>query len=285
MYGQKRRGFTLIEMLVVIAIIGILAGLAVFAFPSFTSKKRAGTGGSQLQGWLFLAKQRALRDGAPRGLRLFFDASNKVTQCQYTEQPDDFNGGNLTAQNTAVQLSGIDVRQGGGTDKTFWSVQPGDFLEIQGVGLPHRIVDVNVGGSGTILTLESPVPYTITAPGTPSYRIIRSPRVVGDEPLDLPEDVVVDLQTNTTYGNPLPGGFPGANGLDILFSPSGKVITPGVTTDYIALWVRDTTYADVFEGNPAIIAVHVRSGLVAGTRPASPADPYQYVRTGVTPND
>lgn len=286
-----RRGFTLIEMLVVIAIIGVLAGLVVFAFPSFTSKKRAGNGASQLQGWLFQAKMRAFRDGAGRGLRLYRDTTdiNKVLQCQYVEVPDDFTGGNIYTDPAnppnVVILSGVDIQQGYGADTTMWLIQGGDILEIQGGGLPHRIVPggiADLGGYTYRITLQSAVATPLPAPGTPHYRVMGSPRPVG-EAFNFPDDVAIDLATNVTYGNSLPNG-PGY--VDMIFGPSGKLISPGVTSDFVALWVRDVTQPTVFEGNPALIAVHVRSGLVAGSRPAPPpaANPYQYIIDGRTPD-
>src|SRR5260370_1288946 len=61
-------------------------------------------GGALLQGWLDIAKQRALRDQAPRGLRLYVSSDpnllaqvgNIVTEAQYIDQPDDFTGGTFT---------------------------------------------------------------------------------------------------------------------------------------------------------------------------------------------
>src|SRR5438045_3233442 len=69
MATKNRRAFTLIELLVAIAMIMVLAGLAVL-FVRFDDQARAGRGAQQLQGWLNIAKSRALRDQGPRGLRL-----------------------------------------------------------------------------------------------------------------------------------------------------------------------------------------------------------------------
>ena len=66
----RRRGFTLVELLVVIAIAAILAGIGMYAFGSFRDNSAVNNGAVLLQSWLQTARQRAIRDQAPRGLRL-----------------------------------------------------------------------------------------------------------------------------------------------------------------------------------------------------------------------
>lgn len=289
---NKRTAFTLVEMLVVIAIIAALFAMIVLMFPSFSEQKRANNGATMLQGWLYQAKQKAFRDGAPRGLRLFLGATvaTQVTECQFIETPDDFTGGTIRTGSNPKEViigGGIDVIRGD-PDPNNWLVQYGDYLEIQGLGLAHRIsyptatvpfpIKFDPVKSETVLTLDSDVPYPIT--GTTHYRIMRRPRVVGEEALKLPDYVAIDLKTNVDYGYGLPTNSDGS--VDVLFSPSGKVITPGVATDFMPFWVRDINQTSPFEGNPAIIAVHVRSGLVVGHAPADPSDPYAKVRKGTS---
>jgi prepilin-type N-terminal cleavage/methylation domain-containing protein len=66
---SRRRGFTLIEMLVVMTLIIVLATIAVLVAPRFSETQRISLAGGQVQGWLFTAKQRAYRDKLVRGLR------------------------------------------------------------------------------------------------------------------------------------------------------------------------------------------------------------------------
>ncbi len=82
-----RRGFTLIELLVVIGIIIILASLAAAFLPNLDRNKGVPNAATQVQGWLNLAKQQAMRDGAPRGLRIIHDGNGQATSIQYIEQP------------------------------------------------------------------------------------------------------------------------------------------------------------------------------------------------------
>src|SRR5262245_31535198 len=68
--GPCRGGFTLIELVVVMTLILALAAITVAFLPKVQESQRASTGADHLQGALLIAKQRALRDQAPRGLRL-----------------------------------------------------------------------------------------------------------------------------------------------------------------------------------------------------------------------
>src|SRR5262245_51990991 len=106
----RRTGFTLIELLVVIGIIVIIAGIVVMLAPAIMKGDRAARGASQLQGTLFIAKQQALRDRIPYGVRLFRADPNpllgngnpnpdffKVRSYQYIQQPLDFRRGFVSA--------------------------------------------------------------------------------------------------------------------------------------------------------------------------------------------
>jgi prepilin-type N-terminal cleavage/methylation domain-containing protein len=97
---RRRGGFTLIELLVVLGIITVLATLVVAVAPRFGDRQRASRGASMLQSWLNLAKQRALRDRRPVGIRLPHQdsalsattpgyISGYVTEVQYIELPDE----------------------------------------------------------------------------------------------------------------------------------------------------------------------------------------------------
>jgi prepilin-type N-terminal cleavage/methylation domain-containing protein len=285
---QDRGGFTLIELLVVISLIAVLAALTMAFLPNAASSAREARAAVQLQGWLNVAKVRALRDQAPRGLRLWRSAAdpNQVVECQYLEQPDDFSGGTVKADMGAtniVKFAGVDLLNGDTTnDPKYWSVQPGDYLEVMGTGLMHYITIVTTN----TVQIKPPLPYPVA--GTANYRIARSPRAVGDETLKMPDGTVIDLLTNAPpplgFNNPLPPSDPnsGTGFVDILFGPSGAVISRGVATANIHLWVRapdPNNPTDVYRGDPTIISVYVRTGLVDAYPPASPpGDPYRLVR-------
>ena len=102
---KVRTGFTLVELLVVMSLIAVLATMAIVFFPNAATANREANAAQQLQGMLNIAKQRALRDQAPRGLRLWINTSLpaiQVDECQYTEQPDDFSGGKISSGTTTL---------------------------------------------------------------------------------------------------------------------------------------------------------------------------------------
>jgi len=325
-YKKSRIAFTLVELLVVMSIIAILATLMIGFFPSAVSSAREARAGQEVQGWLNIAKQRAVRDQAPRGLRLWLGSAtfggttlaNVVTECQYLEQPDDFTGGfiqngvppgtlpagytnlNCIALAPPVDLTNgymnaappntVMIPNGSDANLKYWSVQPGDFIEINGNGLMRLITQVGVPttlaptfGLMQYVVISPPLQHPI-AP-TANYRIVRAPRPVGDETLKLPASTIIDLNVNGAV-NPLPvvtdpsSGAPIA--VDIMFGPSGAVISRNVATSNIHLFVRapdDTQTANIFRGAPTIVSVFVRTGFV-GAYDADPngATPYTYVK-------
>ena len=82
----KRRAFTLVEMLVVIAIMVALAGITVAFLPRRESRL-ATEGAEQLQTFIASARSRALRDQSPRGVRFLQDSFGHLTQVQLLEVP------------------------------------------------------------------------------------------------------------------------------------------------------------------------------------------------------
>jgi prepilin-type N-terminal cleavage/methylation domain-containing protein len=291
-----RAAFTLIELIVVITLILVLAGMGVLFLPSIGESARAAQGGTMLQQWVLTAKQKALRDQVPCGIRLVpyrdpvtgaMDYAN-IRECQFIELPDDFGVGPSTTKGNlsgTVGLTFVDIDM-----QLTDQIAAGDYLEVLGGGEPHRITAITHNGASTKLSLANALPYTIHA--TKGYRIIRAARVTGDDVLQLPDSVVIDVSTNVSYTdpngnvhlnlNPLP--FANADkSIDILFAPTGEVISRGTTTDSINLWVRDIN--DPPSGTNSeqtILAIYARSGLTAAHPPAPGADPYAFVKDGRT---
>jgi prepilin-type N-terminal cleavage/methylation domain-containing protein len=167
---KTRQAFTLVEMMVAIAILLALAALAYFFVPQVFSRQMASEGASQLQGWIFMAQQRAKRDLAPRGIRLNLSQGatpQYVTDLQFIEQPDDyyvFGAVISSITGTTVSFTGLDFFGGNGPGTpALWQVQVGDYLIVNS-GLPHQITAVGPANAaaGTTLTL-APVAVTTVA--------------------------------------------------------------------------------------------------------------------------
>ncbi|MGL4422491.1 MAG: pilus assembly FimT family protein [Gemmataceae bacterium] len=85
----RRSGFTLVELLVAMALAIVILSLAVVVSNSamFESYKVVGAG-DRLSQWMITAKNRALRDKAPRGIRLSTDERGRLSVVQYIEVPE-----------------------------------------------------------------------------------------------------------------------------------------------------------------------------------------------------
>jgi hypothetical protein len=91
-------------MLVAISIIVVLAGLLIMFLPSITANTSESQGAVNLQGWLNIARQKAIRNQSPYGVRFWLKdptlsppapAGQRcywVTDLSYIEQPDDLVG-------------------------------------------------------------------------------------------------------------------------------------------------------------------------------------------------
>lgn len=308
----RARGFTLIELLVVIALIGILAGLLIAFIPSFNTRSRAARGAQYLQTWLNGARQRAIRDQSPRGLRISFDANGIATKCQFIEQPDDLGGGRFLAgpagfaNLTLDSYTGPPQPDGAGnnipperlvvvTGANFLddTVQVGDYLEVNGAGQVHFISDIRFSNPPTntiknLLVLALPLPTALASGASvKEFRIQHRPRLSGDEVLEMPDTVIIDGSLNTLIPNGAIDTYAPNAEIDVLFAPSGGVIQRGFTKPYIVFWVRSTDDDDAypapnkyFRNEPSFIVVYMNSGLVASyaVDSGNPANPYGLIR-------
>jgi prepilin-type N-terminal cleavage/methylation domain-containing protein len=290
---RRSAGFTLVELLVVVFLILVIATLVVAFAPRLAERQKVPRGASQLQGWLLIAKQRAKRDQLPTGVRLQPDPNNPNTyrELQYIQKPDDWTGGQVQVNAGTLNVvnlvpgTGADFIGGGAfTDPTLYPVQIGDYIEIKGGGLVRRIA---VPPAQTSLTLAPTSAYPYPIQPTSDYRIIRSPRpLVGEANLDMPKDIAI--QGNTSPDNPvntalLFGSVPRhdtAMFVDILFSPAGPLLktdaayaVPGVGGEAVILWVRDVSLDSPTDGEPLLLTIYAKTGLIA-VHPVSPLPDY-----------
>jgi len=276
----RRPGFTLIELLVVMAIIAFIAGLLVLIGPAILKSDHSARGAQTLQGVLFIAKQQALRDRNPYGIRLLRDPDGQVRSFQYIQQPGNFTGGQVLVQNgsTDVKFS-VDLTGGLGADSTLWPIQPGDYLQVS-TDAYHLIKAVGVTSSGTPdpQSLVLAYSYLGGSTSTDQYRIARGPRpVAGEDTIFLPDDVIVDMGVNRSILT----ADPATGNLDILFMPSGAIQGAAGRSGKIVLWVRDADPnnpgVSSSPGDQTLITVFTRTGLI-GAYPVDLGgpDPYAY---------
>jgi prepilin-type N-terminal cleavage/methylation domain-containing protein len=106
--ADRRDAFTLVEMLVVIAIILVVAALAAAFAPRVDDNQKLSRAVDNLEQWLLTAKMRAKRDGLATGIRFIqtqgdvnIDPGLKLvppvatvfSQFQYIQQPEPLSGG------------------------------------------------------------------------------------------------------------------------------------------------------------------------------------------------
>jgi prepilin-type N-terminal cleavage/methylation domain-containing protein len=273
---DRRPAFTLIELLVVITIVVLLAALALFIAPSFGEQQKTSLGASSVQGWLFVAKQRAYRDRLPRGVQFIPDSGNPnwVRQMQYIEQPDDFappGATVLTVTPTAAGPVVVQLYVPPGMDLSNF-IKAGDFLVLSASGSTPEVHLIAGVISPNSVTVNDPFPPTTVAaaPGTP-YKIIRGVRPIDGEPLlNLTQDVIIDFGSVTFGATPQPmSQAPQAATLNnnwyALFTPNGGLQTSGgtlSTTGKVVLWVRDSLKDSAFDAQPTLITVYSRSGAI-----------------------
>lgn len=291
-----RKGFTLVELLVVLVIIAALAALIAFTLPGFQQRSRAAKGGQAVQAQLTYARQRAQYEQTPRGVRFHMEQNAAgwwvVRVMQMIEQPDDWKAAqppNSTVGRLVADASNDPkyVKVVGGTNG---DIDPGDYLEVNGTGQPHLIVAVGPSDpmQPTVIDkvqLADPgLPNALTSP-VEEYRVMRAYRVSGDEPVRMPDEVVVDCDMFAKYAalndkfDPIfpkivyAGAVP--QYFDIMFSPRGAGINaPGSKT---ILWVRVEKDTE-FDHNPTLVVVSNLTGNVSAFDPVAAANPFGNVK-------
>jgi prepilin-type N-terminal cleavage/methylation domain-containing protein len=312
--SSSRRGLTLVELLVVIGIIAGLAALAALIFPRLQDSQRTSKGSDIVQGNLFVAKQMALRDQLPRGVRFVSTGAsgpNLFDQVQLIEQPPAFTAGVVvnpiiapnapwptdpTNNNWAVVTFTTDPITGAAPDFSTGAVLPGDLLDLAAANDSYTVAAPGTPGAMHLIMKVQPATaatpamvWTLTAPkiaytGSPFpfyYRILRSPRpLTGQAPVNLPSGIVVDASNVNGGGSLIPADTDGS--FEVLFDPSGKVLRASGSQGKVVLWVKDVT-GDPVTADQTLIAVYTRNGLISA-QPVnvSSGNPYSFIQDGAT---
>ena len=129
---RPRGGFTLVELIVVMSLAIVLAGLAVAVSESgaFGSQKTV-SAADRASSWLIIAKQRALRDGKPRGVRFLF--ADDPTRPLLTS-PNDYRNFSYVAREAQY----IELPDAWAPNPTSDPAGPRLILNVQASGTPPR---------------------------------------------------------------------------------------------------------------------------------------------------
>jgi type II secretory pathway pseudopilin PulG len=289
-HRSKRTGFTLVELLVAIGIAIVLAGLAALTFPNFRQSTAVTNSVNQLQATLSVAKQRAIRDKLPRGVRLIYTGDPFVTELQFIEQPEPIVppvGSSLVIPNgTGAPLpwtatinfpSPAHAADVHGLLST--TAQGEDVLEIEDFGgFVGRIMSAPTLSGATIsFTVFENFPARQGSGGMTlfeGFRIRRAPKPLVGEPN------VMMSKAGVLIANSKGIALNAANtGYDIMFNANGEV--SHAVVGQIHFWVAPLT------GNaqPSILCLYTKSGYTAVYDIAPGPDPYAYSRDGRGPSN
>lgn len=168
---QSSRGFTLIELMITVAILAILLGIGVPSFVDFIRNNRASTQANELATALNLARSEAVKRGLPVTLRSPA-APNWTEYCVYVGQNADFPGCNDSGVLSAITVSDDFLVTSASTGITFgrlgeqlWPApaMPAQFSITLApksgctTGRPHqRNVTVALGGRVNVQRVDCP---------------------------------------------------------------------------------------------------------------------------------
>jgi prepilin-type N-terminal cleavage/methylation domain-containing protein len=254
---RSRAGFTLIELLVVMGLILLLVGITLsISYSGLIDNYKTVGAGDRASGWLLIQKSRATREGAPRGVRFFFDGNQQCKEAQYIEVPEPYIARNATPDrarimisqdasgNRTVKLLGAD------TADLMANVQAGDFLSIPEYGVLLQIVSlmVNSAVAPTDVTVTVASPWLLPAFGmqtavtSTTFGFPRKARPMLAEPILLLTD------SNAIEGINCSPQVGANTNVDVLFAPGGEVVNAG--SGKIIFFVR----------NPSLPPINVNSG-------------------------
>ncbi|MCA9032729.1 MAG: prepilin-type N-terminal cleavage/methylation domain-containing protein [Planctomycetaceae bacterium] len=232
-----RGGFTLVEMLVAIAIFSILAIVAIGAYHGLSDTDRLRNGTTQFMGAINKSRSRAIHDKLPRGVRLIAstdDPSLVDSVIQIGALPN-FKGtaGQFTPGGTRM---GIAVGTAEFTElDTYFDAEALNANAVRNYGLRVRLGQGgarkwyrinNIWQDPNFLYVDLAEPFRAASSTNNEYEIEIGPIALpGAEPIVLPQDIVIDLDASLLPAGwrPTAAGGPYSTQMDIMLTSTGKL--------------------------------------------------------------
>lgn len=265
---KRRRGFTLVELLIVLAILLVLFGMVVAVYQTNQGTDRMRAAGRQLQSAILGARDRAIHAKSPRGIRLIMDSADPttVTSFIYIQQLDPLDGLNceLRRPDFANPTGGPNDADSD-TPRYFYhttTISP-TWVELYNSGLLRTGSRIRIPANGSWYTVDTTqlaagkeilvlttdhrtapaMPATLVlANSWPDYKLELSyAPTQGEQPVTLPSACVIDLDNSripTGWYDSSTGNY--VVNMDIMFSPRGTVTGPLAATGIIHFLLAET---------------------------------------------
>ncbi len=289
---SSRRAFTLVELLVVLAIVLILAAVTIASVNFSYNADRMRAGGRQLQSFLMGARDKAIYANEVRGVRLLLDPNDNhsVSAVQYIGAPQRETG-TLTFSFAATgDSTGRTVSLISGTP--WFNLFNRGFLKVGNrIQIPQD--------TGAWFTISTVLTIPSNTPGVPPQKLIVLNRPNSDlagtvnpisfamelastplgdaQPVQLPRGTVIDLDGSQIPRSWRPISLTATYSpqMDILFTPRGTVVGDTSALGIVHLLVSDAS--DVLKWKSVIDGRNSTKYLV-NSLPLVPAE-----NTGATP--
>lgn len=283
---MKRNAFTLIELLIVITILIILAGLTVTAYSSLTGGEKMRAASRQLQSAILGARDRAIQSGRTYGVRLSPDSSQSgaITSLNYVSQPPNWTDGRIELWRDAngdVKIVKELASVPAGHKRTGWYnlkqhglLAPGLKIRISQQGSWYTIADVSqlTATTETLILREkfrsAPVESNPAKSAFPplDYEMQLYPHIApGTDPITLPAGCGIDIAKSLN--------LPVAKPYDLLFS--GRGVPTGWAASRHKIFFLLSELGDIEagldpskrEGDMKVVSLRGSSGAVTSHEP------------------